>query len=714
MKRIILSAMMLCFCLFANAQATDLVIDCQYPGWLSSMIKYGDQQTVQNLKVTGYINTDDLHFIGRLIGLNLHGVLDLYDVNIGDELQSGDQGLFDISAPGTHMKLIKLYLPHSLSSVAIKTNLAIDTLVFDTQDKVIERNSLAGNFKHLDIGENVEVIERYAFISNTLLESVKLPSSLKRIEQEAFTNATDSHTPEERDIMAYGLENLINLEELGYQAFERIKEESFPDTLRLPGIIGFAIGAICYYKEGMHIYLGENLKSISYPGGSDINTTYLWAPSIKDVVFHLESKEYVGIGVSQAQIVNATFYVQKDLLQQYQKTYPKITFYAEPNPLREIVLDKTEIVMEVNDEAILTATPIPSNADNLDMIWEVDDSQVVSVSQTGEIKALSSGSATITVSSTDGKIKAECTVVVKTHASGVKIEPSEIEISELGETTQLYAYVLPEETYDKTVKWTSSNTAICSVNESGLVMATGCGTTVVYVTTNDGGYTASCVIKVPRHIESIFFNKSLMDLKVGESEQLNATILPSDASNKKLIWTTEDAKIATVDEWGTVTALKAGETMVTATSDDKKDILASCKIIITQPATGISLNMPKCTLTEIGESAELEATVTPEDASNKNVKWKSSDESVCIVANGTVVAVGNGICVIIATAEDGGHMATCTVTVSIYDSVKGVNGAETITIESISDAAGRRINTLQRGVNILRMSDGTTRKVLVK
>lgn len=124
--------------------------------------------------------------------------------------------------------------------------------------------------------------------------------------------------------------------------------------------------------------------------------------------------------------------------------------------------------------------------------------------------------------------------------------------------------------------------------------------------------------------------------------------------------------------------------------------------------------MQKCTLTSIGENAELEATVSPEDASNKNVKWKSSDESVCIVANGTVVAVGNGICVIIATAEDGGHMATCTVTVSIYDSVKGVNGAETITIESISDAAGRRINALQRGMNILCMSDGTTKKVVVR
>ena len=711
MKQFILSAMMFCICLFANAQATDLVIDNQIPGLLSSKINYGDQMTVKNLKVTGYLNNDDLRFFTYLFFKNLTGVLDLYDAQFVSGGQPNNQfsGLFDLynPDPDTYLELQKLYLPHNQSFENLEIHLYIDSLIYDTQDKVMPYINRV-KVDYLEIGENIEELSQSLDLN---IKSVKLPSSLKKIGQGAFTNSSDAHTPEERDIMAYGLDSLINLKSIGYQAFERIKAESFPDTLRLPSIYDFAIGAICYYKEGMHIYLGENLKYLSYPGGTNISPTYLWSPSLRDVVFHLESKDYVGIS-GGAQISDATFYVQKDLLQQYQKTYPKITFYAEPNPLKEIVLDKTEIVMEVNDEAILTATPIPSNADNLDMVWEVDNPQVISVSQTGKIKALSSGSATITISSTDGKIKAECTVVVKTHASSVKIEPSEIEISELGETAQLYAFVLPEETYDKTVKWESSNAAVCSVNESGLVMATGCGTAVVYVTTNDGGYTASCVVKVPRHVESIIFNKSSMDLKVGESEQLNTTILPSDASNKKLIWTTENSVIATVDDKGTVTALKAGETMIKATSDDKKDIIATCKVIVTQPATGISLNKEKCTLTSIGESTELEATVSPEDASNKNVKWKSTDESVCIVANGTIVAVGSGVCVIIATSEDGGHMATCTVTVNIYNSVEGVKDAKAITIESISDAAGRRISTLQRGINIIRMSDGTTKKVV--
>lgn len=215
-------------------------------------------------------------------------------------------------------------------------------------------------------------------------------------------------------------------------------------------------------------------------------------------------------------------------------------------------------------------------------------------------------------------------------------------------------------------------------------------------------------------IESMTLNENSIKLKKEEQAKLSVSISPVDADDQTVIWTSSDESVAIVDANGNVSALKAGEAWIEVVSKANPEIRDACKVTVLQPATGISLNLQKCTLTEIGESTELEATVSPEDASNKNVKWKSTDESVCIVASGTVVAVGSGVCVIIATTEDGNYLATCTVTVNIYDSVKGVKDAEAITIESISDAAGRRITTLQRGVNILRMSDGTTRKVMVK
>ena len=97
-------------------------------------------------------------------------------------------------------------------------------------------------------------------------------------------------------------------------------------------------------------------------------------------------------------------------------------------------------------------------------------------------------------------------------------------------------------------------------------------------------------------------------------------------------------------------------------SDENSAIRDSCKISVLQPVTGIQLDYKTYELNGIGDSFKLNATIIPEGASNKNIRWISSDESVCIVSNGQVIAVGTGTCVIIANTEDGGYIATCTVT----------------------------------------------------
>lgn len=94
MKRLFLSWTMLIISALSFAQATDLVVDCQTPGWLSSKINYGDQQTVRNLKVTGYINSFDLNFIDTLISKrNLDGELDLSECNVVSETSAEEDNL---------------------------------------------------------------------------------------------------------------------------------------------------------------------------------------------------------------------------------------------------------------------------------------------------------------------------------------------------------------------------------------------------------------------------------------------------------------------------------------------------------------------------------------------------------------------------------------------------------------------------------------------
>ena len=129
--------------------------------------------------------------------------------------------------------------------------------------------------------------------------------------------------------------------------------------------------------------------------------------------------------------------------------------------------------------------------------------------------------------------------------------------------------------------------------------------------------------------------------------------------------------------------------------------------------TGIALNHSSLQFEHIGETANLEATVLPENAANKKVNWTSSNPSVCIVSNGMVVAVGMGTSVVIATTEDGGFMAVCVVTVTSATGISSVEQNDGMTFQ-IYDINGMRRKQFQKGINIIQFKDGSKRKVLIK
>lgn len=138
MKRIISFCMCLAMCMALFAQATDLTIDNQTPGWLSSKINYGDQQTVKNLKVTGYIDGEDLKFIGSLIqDQNLNGHVDLSEVNVVNIINRNSKKADNYMGENAFAlknscELECLLLPKSLTEVyrCLSSALKLDTLVF--------------------------------------------------------------------------------------------------------------------------------------------------------------------------------------------------------------------------------------------------------------------------------------------------------------------------------------------------------------------------------------------------------------------------------------------------------------------------------------------------------------------------------------------------------------------------------------------------------
>ena len=254
-----------------------------------------------------------------------------------------------------------------------------------------------------------------------------------------------------------------------------------------------------------------------------------------------------------------------------------------------------------------------------------------------------------------------------------------------GESETLTATITPSNaTGDKTVKWSSSNEAVATVDSNGKVTAKKAGTAVITATSSNGK-TAGCTVTVKQKeiaITGISLNKSTTSLTEGESETLTATITPSNATGDKTVkWSSSNEAVATVDSNGKVTAKKAGTAVITATSSNGKT--AGCTVTVKQKEiaiTGISLNKSTTSLTE-GESETLTATIAPSNATgDKTVKWSSSNGAVAAVdSNGKVTAKKAGTAVITATSSNG-KTAGCTVTVKqkdTYTGLRDVNGTLT-------------------------------------
>ena len=163
-------------------------------------------------------------------------------------------------------------------------------------------------------------------------------------------------------------------------------------------------------------------------------------------------------------------------------------------------------------------------------------------------------------------------------------------------------------------------------------------------------------------VESVAIKPGDVTLTEGETTTLTAEVLPKDATDKTVKWSSSDERIVMVSSSGKVLAIAAGKAAITAKAEDKTDIITVTVVAKPIPVTGISLDKASIILTA-GEHEQVTATITPANATNKNVSWTSSDTKVATVADGTVTGVGAGTATITAKAEDGGKTAECTVTV---------------------------------------------------
>ena len=498
MKQIYIFLVCLLASISMNAQDKVMTVDNQTPGWLSSKMTYAQQVAVEDLTVTGYINPTDMEFINGLIGKRNLKVLNLYNVVTIDK-DNNDYVLWGnfIKADKTLQKLI---LPKVFKG-GVHFNTKIDSLfLICNSDTKIGTDS---KINHLTLMEGSDSIPSGFFRTSEACSISAFPNTLKFIGEIAFSGAKLSfHEPlvfPKAIVKIGGIQfgDSYSWWVPGY--YDSItdmpvseKRFDFPDSLK------------CYYSRRTYGYssfsvsIKDIFKSDTITVGEKCDS--LFARLEAKYAFFYAKNPPVRDHDSYSKNIIETLYVPEGSLEAYTKAYggyDDIGNIIEMKKVSNIALRWiSPHQMQSNEHTNLLFEVQPSDAFDKRLKWSSDNEEVATVDENGEVYAHKSGTATITVTTYDGSVLNSCEIVVAKPVTGVSIEPAEVELTELGKTVQLTAKIQPEDATNKNVTWKSSNESVCMVSNSGELLTTGYGKTVVLATTEDGNYVGTCIVTI--------------------------------------------------------------------------------------------------------------------------------------------------------------------------------------------------------------------------
>ena len=509
---------------------------------------------------------------------------------------------------------------------------------------VIESGAFGGciNLKEITVPDNVTEIQRSAFEYCSSLKTAKLSGNLESIGVYAFDNCTS--------LTEVHLSNIIKeIPSSTFSGCKKLTTINFPSTLTMIGNSAFSG---CESLPEAILPSGvEKIESNAFK-----NCKAMKKAVVPDTVSSIGSSAFYGcealtditLGSKLKKIESQTFYgctVLPSIVIPYNVTTIGDSAFVNCTKLTQITVPRN-------------TTSIASNAFSYP-------------------KKMTMYGPSDCYAETYASGKGIKYVTQDIHATSVSLDITE-KTAERYDDFQLTATIAPLNFTDAVV-WTSSNEEVATVSDTGYVEICGVGTAVITVTA--GNVKAACKITVPQLIDWIEFDEDEIELKAGETYQLKPYISPSDATNKKLKYTSSDTKVAEVSASGLVTAKSEGEAKIRAAATDGSDEYAVCYVTVTGKAkvTGITLDRTSAEVKR-GEKLTLNATVSPSYASNKKVVWKSANTKIATVdANGSVTAKAPGRTKITVTSsENSSYQASCTVTVPYkitYKLNKGKNNA---------------------------------------
>jgi len=321
-------------------------------------------------------------------------------------------------------------------------------------------------------------------------------------------------------------------------------------------------------------------------------------------------------------------------------------------PLTSLGMNFQTYKLAQNETIKLECTLVPVDATDAEIKWTSSDDEIATVDENGLVTSIALGDVTITAQSKE--IKATCDIKVFVPVQNITITQTTNSI-EIGAILQLNADVLPKEAGNISINWESNEPTIASVDATGKLIAISEGSAIITISSNDTDKTATFTITVNKKqipLTSLEMNFQTYELAQNETIKLEYTLIPADATDAEIKWTSSDDAIATVDETGLVKSIALGDVTITAQS---KEIKTTCAIKVVVPVTKLGLFwIPNAVARN--KSISLRTYTVPRNATLKEVNWTSSDNKIATVdKKGTLTGIALGKTTITATTLNGKH-----------------------------------------------------------
>ncbi|MDY2832244.1 MAG: Ig-like domain-containing protein [Sodaliphilus pleomorphus] len=252
-------------------------------------------------------------------------------------------------------------------------------------------------------------------------------------------------------------------------------------------------------------------------------------------------------------------------------------------PVTSIIFDKEEIHVPVGKDFTLNVKVLPEDATNKrisfkynDKLWGPDYRWYVK-------EPCPDGTYLEAYSNDNPEITAKCRIVTETFVYNIENLSNEKLYLSPRETYTLKPFIIPEYQNNREWRYSSGSPEIAEVDKDGCITAVNIGSAIICASTDTDGWRATIYIDVIviNKVSSISLNPSSAEGKEGEQIQINATVLPEDATNKALAWASSDKSVATVDETGLISLLKKGTAVITASATDGSNVSAECVVVVT-------------------------------------------------------------------------------------------------------------------------------------